>query len=139
MATSHELKNLAIGRLDEAELLYQHEHFEGAYYLGGYAIEFALKAVICKKLDIEMFDKPVVPGNLLKAFLIHDLYNLAILGGLKNELETMIKTDGIFAQNWSIVSEWSEQRRYDSGCNSQTVRKFLNSVKNILQWIKHSW
>jgi HEPN domain-containing protein len=139
LATASELKMLAIERLTEAQLLCDNRFYTGAYYLSGYAIEFGLKAVICKKLAIEIFDKQVVSGNILKAFQIHDLTDLIILAGLNQQLETLISEDIVFSKNWSVVSAWNEQRRYDFGCNSQTAQRFLVSVNKILIWIQQHW
>lgn len=43
---------MAEKRLEEAQLLYENKYYDAAYYLSGYAIEFALKAVICKRLNV---------------------------------------------------------------------------------------
>jgi HEPN domain-containing protein len=139
LATALELKVLATERLREAQLLCDSRFYTGAYYLSGYAVEFGLKAVICKKLAIEIFDKQVVSGNILKAFQIHDLTDLIILAGLNQELETRISEDVGFSKNWSVVSAWSEQRRYDFGCNAMTAQRFLSSVNKIMIWIQQHW
>ena len=51
MATRQELKDLAELRLQEAEALFAAGLFDGAAYLAGYVVEFALKARICRVLD----------------------------------------------------------------------------------------
>lgn len=53
-------------RLKEAECMLAVGHYDGAYYIGGYPTELALKVIACKKLDVEIFDKTVVPENIDK-------------------------------------------------------------------------
>lgn len=130
---------LAIERLQEAECLIANGHFGGAYYIGGYAIELALKAVVCKKLDIEMFEKEAVPRHISKAFMIHNLLDLVFLAGLRNELMRACEKDGFLLDCWSLISNWSEQRRYDLPCNAQTAKIFINSLKHVLRWLQLNW
>ena len=139
MVSALELRTLAIARLEEATALYTKGYYEGTYYLGGYAIEFALKAVICKLLKVELFETGVVSGNVLKAFQTHDLSDLTALAGLKPELQALIQVNHSLNKAWSKVSQWTEPRRYDFGCTSQTAKLFLNSVKIVLRWIEQHW
>ncbi|SDG49584.1 hypothetical protein SAMN04487996_11970 [Dyadobacter soli] len=139
MANAASLKLLALERLRDAECLIANGHVAGAYYIGGYAIELALKAVICKKLDIEMFDKEVVPGYIAKAFMIHNLMDLVILAGLNNDFQKVCAEDDSFFDNWSMASKWSEQRRYDLPCDVETAEMFVNSLKTVLLWLQLHW
>jgi len=55
------LQELAKLRLDEAKLLAREKRFSGAYYLAGYAIECALKALIAAQFrQNEIPDKNLV-------------------------------------------------------------------------------
>lgn len=139
MATSSELKLLAIERLEEAELLYEQQYYRGAYYLAGYAVELGLKAVACGRLRVEIFEKTKVPAHIAKSFMIHDLPNLVILSGLSQELESLTQKDQLFAKDWSKVAEWGEQRRYDFACRQKNVKQFIVSVRKVVLWIKQHW
>ena len=139
LASAVTLKLLALERLRDAECLIANGHNAGAYYIGGYAIELALKAVVCKKLDIEMFDKEIVPGHISKAFMIHNLLDLVFLAGLRNDLIKACEKDGFLLDCWSLISNWSEQRRYDLPCNAQTAKIFVNSLKYVLRWLQLNW
>ena len=55
MPTRNELKELAKLRLKEAETLFDAGLYDGAVYVCGYVIELALKARICKLLDISEY------------------------------------------------------------------------------------
>ncbi len=148
MITGEYLNGMATIRLSEGELLYKNGFHQGAYYIAGYAVEFALKALICKRLGVEPFaikvkgepqnDNNAVVSNALK---IHDLSALLIFSGLYPIYKEMKdKSDGSGRQlftAWSSVSDWSEQRRYSPlTCEETTVAKFLRSVKLIMEWIQ---
>ncbi len=55
MTTRNQLKELALLRLREAEALHAVGLFDGAKYLSGYVLELALKARICRILDVEEY------------------------------------------------------------------------------------
>ena len=52
MPKYEELKALAATRLLEAKSLFNKRLYDGACYLAGYVVELALKARICKTLDL---------------------------------------------------------------------------------------
>ena len=56
-------------RLAEAECLFRNGMFDGAYHLGGYAVEAALKACIAK--TVNQHDFP--PRNTQRDYYTHDL------------------------------------------------------------------
>lgn len=139
MPSAATLKSLALERLRDAECLIANGHAGGAYYLGGYAIELALKAVVCKKLDIEIFDKEEVPRHISKSFMIHDLADLVILAGLANDVRHASQDDNIFQVSWSRVSRWSEQRRYEPACQTEKAEVFVFSLKIVVKWLQKHW
>jgi HEPN domain-containing protein len=51
-----DLQRLARTRLSEARVLLSAKKYDGAYYLAGYAIEFALKSCVAKQ--VKKFDFP---------------------------------------------------------------------------------
>lgn len=57
------LKEIAETRLKESKLLYSHGYYSGSHYLAGYVIETALKATICKNLNIDNFKKVIYNNN----------------------------------------------------------------------------
>ncbi len=60
-----DLQNLSRMRLEDAKILLEGERFSACYYLCGYAVEMALKAVIAKN-----FHQNVIPD---KRF-VNDIY-----------------------------------------------------------------
>jgi hypothetical protein len=141
MATASDLKVLSTERIMEAEVLLNNHHFTGSYYLGGYALEFALKAVICKRLGVEMFDDGIsdIPRDISRMFRIHNIANLIILSGLQQEQKRLIKTDLQFSLAWSTASVWNEQKRYQTGCSQLEAKGFLYAVKILITWIQQHW
>src|SRR5215467_1091815 len=104
-----DLQVLASLRLKEASALLKARCWEGAYYLGGYAVECGLKACLASRT--ERYDFP--DKDRVNASYTHNLEKLVALAGLKDELETARAVHPELHANWTIVSEWSEQSRYE--------------------------
>ena len=139
MASAATLKLLAFERLRDAECLIANGHAGAAYYIGGYAIELGLKAIACKKLNIEIFEKDEVPRHIAKSFMVHDLSDLMILAGMASALEEKCRTDAGFQISWSLVSDWSEQRRYELACQAGKAKVFVFSLKIVIEWLQKNW
>ena len=139
MPTRNELKELARLRLREAETLFQAGLYDGAIYLCGYVIEFALKARICKVLDIPDYPSS---GRLKSAYAVHDFDQLLLLSGLKNKLNAAPVE--LYA-NWSITTPWTPELRYaPRGTISQAkAQEVLDAVRDrshgVLRWIMNYW
>ncbi len=150
MKTEAEIVNLAHSKLRVAELLLQNGFLDDAYYIGGYAFELLLKAKICKTLAIPNFfdfdsarnrKLPVAKirrgekENLYKPFKVHDYEQLLILSGLYTEFANKLSSDLSFNTDWSVISNWDENLRYTTGSNQKDVRSFIESIKNMMQWL----
>lgn len=83
MPTRNELKELAKLRLKEAESLFNAGWYDGAGYICRYVIEFALKARICRLLDINEYPSS---GKLKSAYAVHDFEQLRLLSGLQKQV-----------------------------------------------------
>lgn len=103
-----ELQAIAEVRLRDAQLLYQHKRFDGAYYLAGYVIECALKACNAKKT--RRYDFP--DKDFFKNAYIHDLALLLGTAGLKNQMEQEFLNSPSLEVKWRIVKDWRETSRY---------------------------
>jgi HEPN domain-containing protein len=137
-----ELKELAKTRLQEANLLYNRGLYDGSCYLAGYVLEMALKARICKVLDVA--DYPDT-GEISRSFKTHNLIVLLRLAGLQRRLDTAIATNPNLLQSWSLIVEWTEEFRYSPiGSSSQVrARAILSAVDDkkdgIFTWLKKHW
>ena len=127
-------QQLAELRLSEARLLLANGLPSGAYYMAGYAIECALKAVIAAGFRAnEIPDK-----SRVNSIYTHNLKDLLNLAGLKSPLDDDMNESPELRENWATVSKWSEQARYQIW-NSETAATMLEAVeaadKGLLQWL----
>jgi len=139
MPTRNELKELAKLRLEEAETLFDAGLYDGAVYLSGYVIEFALKARICKLLDISEYPSS---GKLKSAYAVHDFDQLLLLSGLKEKIN--LAPVELYA-NWSITIPWSPEMRYKpkGSVSKDEAEQILNAIRDkpngVLRWIMKYW
>lgn len=146
MPTRHELKDLARLRLAEAETLFDAGFYDGAAYLCGYAVEFALKARICRLLGVNEYPPPVTgsTSNRIKsAYTIHNFDQLLLLAGLKHKLDPTRNPD--VWKNWSSATPWNPENRYSPKGTISRVQaeEMLEAVRNkphgVLTWIMKFW
>jgi hypothetical protein len=141
MPTRTELQHISISRLEEAKILLAAGKADGAAYIVGYVLETALKARICKILNMGYPDT----GEISKSFLTHKYPILIKLAGLENDLNAKKNASVTFATNWSLVSEWSEIKRYEIiGTSSAVdVANIINALEDqtdgVLTWIQTLW
>ncbi len=130
-----DFQRLARIRLREARLLLENGCYEGAYYLGGYAVECALKACIAKKTRRYDF-----PERDAQKYYVHTLEKLAPLAGkaLDDDLESSV---GVKA-NWAIVTKWTHESRY-AATSEQEARNLIKAVSDrregVLRCIRRHW
>jgi HEPN domain-containing protein len=132
-----DFQELATVRLKEARILLKAQCWEGAYYLGGYAIECALKACIAKQTERYDFPdkKRVVDSHT------HDLQELIRVAQLSAAL-TEHRRQPDFDANWTIVADWWEQSRYERASEEDAenlVRAISQANTGVLQWLKRYW
>ena len=120
MIPRNELRNLAKARLRDAEVLVDADRFAGANYICGYAIELWLKFRICKTLRWSGFPGSNNEFQGFTSFKIHDLDRLLRLSGIEDRVKSKFFTE------WSIVSEWNPESRYNS--NSTITRADAESM-----------
>lgn len=138
--TSHTaFQELSEKRLREAQALLGLAEYDGAYYLAGYAAECALKAVITKSLPAATLP----PLKLIKDVYVHKLDDLLKLSGLKGRLEADDKVFPGLMASWTVVSAWSEEKRYYNGTSQQEAEDLLTALadpqRGIIQWLKQNW
>jgi len=120
-------------RLKEAKLLLDQKDWDGAYYLAGYAVEFALKIRIIAQL---MKSNSFPDKKLAENFYKHELTLLRRLAELEDEMDQ----DATTSPQWDIVKDWSEQTRYTIGKTETEATDLYNAIeKGVLPWIKARW
>jgi len=134
--TRKDFQLLAELRAKEAGVLARNGNDQGAYYLGGIAIECALKACIAKQT--KRYDFPD-KEKVTKAYS-HSLTELLKLAELDQRLEREIAKNPILAVNWGVVKGWKVESRYQtSGLKGTDMHTAVSSSDGVLQWIKLHW
>ena len=130
-----DFQKLAVLRLREARFLLDSGFYDGAFYLAGYAIECALKACIARKVRRYEF-----PPKDARDLYSHDLIALAsraeVLDLLKNGSPEAVA-------NWTIVSKWHEQERYNSGGSEARAMELITAIADkrdgVLACLRKHW
>ena len=119
-------------RLEDAEALYNQERWNGAIYMGGYAIECALKSLICYEEDTYNLRHTKVFKSL-KGSNLHDLGKL--LEALPNIWSAIQFSGGNKSpkEAWDKVKSWrNDKLRYsDKKGDKIEASKFIDAVKQL--------
>jgi len=134
----NEFQDLALTRLEEAQILLKNRKYDGAYYLCGYSIECGLKACIAKQT--KRYDFP--DKNVVNESYTHNLTKLLKAAGLENRLNDFTKENKKLNSNWAVVKDWTELSRYKK-VSEKKAKDLYDAVANkrngVLQWIKQNW
>lgn len=127
MLTLGQLREIAKARLDDAELLFAAQRFDGAAYLCGYAIEVTLKAQVCQTLGWAEFPENASEFKKLglQSFKTHDLDVLLRLSGREAYVKANLFTE------WSAVSQWNPEGRYQpvGAVSEQIAKQMIEGAK----------
>lgn len=127
-------QRLARIRLREAKLLLSAKAPDGAYYLAGYAVEYALKACIAKSTARHDFPEK---QRVIDSYT-HDASKLIRIAGLKATHDVAMRQLD-FARSWDLVVQWSAQSRYRNYSVSQ-AEALIDAIENrnfgVLPWLK---
>ena len=110
-------------RLRDAEVLFNNGQYDGAAYLCGYAVEFALKARICDTLNIMTY-----PDHIA-GLKTHKLETLLLLTGQESAIKQHAFSDWLF-----VVQNWQPEIRYRAAGTllSADVQNLLRAVNALL-------
>jgi hypothetical protein len=137
--TRSKLQQLAGIRVEEDKVLFTAGLYDGSIYLCGYVLELALKACICRTLQVNDYPEERLRG----AFKTHLPDDLLLLSGLVLEWERQTKASPRFALYWETLSQSSPQQRYESGRTKADAAEALESVTNledgVLAWLTEHW
>lgn len=118
-----ELIKLSKARLLESKVLFKNGFYHGSIYLGGYSIELALKAVIVKNLNKEMYFEPDVGKKIYD----HDFNNLFSYLTPKNQIPTT---------TLNILKMHNVNMRYQNDKGKKEATDFHKEIKVFFKWIK---
>jgi hypothetical protein len=124
-----ELLELARARVSDAKLLYDNKRYDGAAYLSGYAVEFALKARICKQLRWPGYPSEDNEFRGRGNFRVHDFDSLLQFTGIATKITTNCTTE------WSAMKVWSPDYRYRTigSATQQDVQRMIASAKILMK------
>src|SRR3972149_3194134 len=107
MISGAELDDIAPARIEDATALLTAGRFDGPTYLGGCAVEVALKARICRTLNWTEFPSTGSEFQAYRSFQTHELDVLLGLSGRGARVK----------QNhfplWNAVAVWKAESRYN--------------------------
>ena len=133
-----DLQRLAVSRLDDAKLLLRRHRDASAYYLAGYAIELALKAAIARRIERHVLPDP----GFIREVYQHDLDRLISVARLRVELDSARRANARFDGNWTVVSDWGVESRYeliDRRRSVALVRAVGETSTGVLPWVQQYW
>jgi len=135
--TRRDFQRLADLRAREAGSLLRSRNPIGAYYLGGYAVECALKACIAKMARRHEFP---LKADYVRRLYTHDLEELLKLAELDEQLKNDMKKNIALAKNWLVVKGWTEGSRYKTTrLNGKDLHAAIVGTDGVLLWIKQRW
>jgi HEPN domain-containing protein len=126
MPNRNDLRKLARARIKDALTLFGGRRYDGALYLCGYAIEYALKARICTTLGWSNYP-PAEKGDY-RSFISHDFDHLLRL----SSREKAIKTAHV--NLWSKARTWKPELRYEpvGTVSRQSAREMIECARALL-------
>jgi HEPN domain len=144
MATSAQFWDLAEVRLRDAEGLLGIGRWACAYYIAGYAVECALKALIVRNTERigAIFDDKREASKLLDNFFLHDLEKLLKTTGLEEAFGTACGANPALDNAWEVVLEWKETSRYlqKGQLQAETLVQAINHEQDgVMKWIRDRW
>lgn len=122
-----DIQLIAQARLKDAEVLFEAQRYEGAVYLCGYVVELGLKYKICKTLSWDDFPLTRAEFQNYSTFKTHKLDVLLHLSGAEENLKSK------FLAEWSVVSEWDPEDRYQpiGNIKEEDARLMIESATTI--------
>ncbi len=125
-------------RLKDARALHSQKRWNGAIYMGGYAIECALKSLICYQELTNNFKDTTVFKQGLKGSDLHSLVKL--LDALPNVQRVIESQQGNnpYRQAWiTVTSLWrNDELRYSNKKGYETeANKFIDAVKILHKYL----
>jgi len=130
-----DFQNLSVLRVREARRLADAGLYDGAYYLGGIAIECALKSAIARAT--QRYEFPDLERT--RRVYTHNLEILLKLSGLDTKLDD---AEPHVQDAWARTRSWNVETRYQTGRAAADVLEFLEAVagrRGVLRWLNQYW
>ncbi len=134
MASSSELKSISLLRMKTVKILIEGKDWDSAAYMMGYALECAMKAVVCKTLNLVSYPENTRNNLTDNYFMTHKFDQLLTPSGMDDLFGSRGNKD-VF-RNWSEFTQeyqgdWPSMR-YDRSRQKQfteaKVKKLYNNM-----------
>lgn len=122
-------------RLEDAKALHDKQRWNGAIYMGGYAIECALKSLICFEDEVYNFKDT---RTFKKGFKGSNLHSLVKLLEAVPRVQKAIAISNHYQTAWNTISSlWlNDELRYsDKEGNKEESKKFIDAVEKLHQFL----
>ncbi len=133
------MRVLSKSRLEEARVLLDNKLWTGAYYMTGVAVECALKAYLAQA--VQQYDFP--EKKFINQVYTHNLEELVRLdAALWLELQNEVNTNVKLQTNWSTVSLWNNESRYEVIAELEATSLYAATIEpgtGVMEWIKRRW
>lgn len=130
----------ALAEEKNQELLKLHRYgafFKAVVRDAGYIPEYALKAVVCKYHEGDVY-----PENK-KGYKTHKIDALLHKAKLTNEFKYEQRNNPKFKASWSTISSWTPELRYEIEITSKHANSYIDALNNdnggVYKWIKNYW
>lgn len=134
MLTRSALAGNARGKLAAAEALIREGCWSDAFYLGGYAVEIALKAIVASRFRAdELPDR-----KLVESLHTHNLARLVDIAELGADLDRR-RQEPAFDRHWVVVLSWSENSRYrlvERVDAEKLVEALAHPEHGVFEWLR---
>ncbi|MBE8989073.1 hypothetical protein [Nostoc sp. LEGE 12450] len=120
-------------QLEDAQVLHTQKRWLGSIYLGGYAIECSLKALICYEEGEENFKDTKIFKKGLRGSELHNLTKLLNHSTLVQRAISLDRTQ-VYQNAWNTVScLWrNAELRYSQDLGAETdSKKFIEAVEKL--------
>lgn len=132
---SSDLCELAEDRIKEAIVLMANQHYTGAAYIVGYAVELYFKAIIARQQCGGFWPLQ----NVAFEYRTHNLEGLLTVCGLRSRMRTATTMNPELAMNWQILRDWGPDLRYRR-LRRPLARDIVNAVSHssdgVAQWLR---
>jgi len=142
MPSRSQLKIIANSRLKTVRILIKAKDWQMAAYMMAMTLEIALKALICKKLNLTKYPDHHRDNTVQHFFKTHNLRNLALLAGLNQELTNTNQLSKKWKKFISIfpTKNWPDIRYMPANKWSETeIQAMMSALSVILTKIKKLW
>jgi len=143
MANNEDLKKIAKSRFKTVKVLLEAEDWEGMAYMMGYVLECALKATVCRKLNLISYPETAKNKKIPEYFMTHRFDQLLVVSGMSGIFSDRGPDEAYL--HWSDFSleyagDWPSMR-YDPDrqWEEKKVKSLYTNLKGIIKEIIKVW